>query len=45
MCCDCGRINDKMALDIRSWTCPCGSAHDRDVNAIDWSSAMAKFAG
>jgi putative transposase len=33
MCSDCGRINDKMALDVRSWTCPCGSAHDRDVNA------------
>jgi putative transposase len=33
MCSDCGRINDKMALNVRSWTCPCGSAHDRDVNA------------
>jgi putative transposase len=22
-----------MALDVRSWTCPCGSTHDRDVNA------------
>ncbi len=33
MCSDCGRINDKMALDVRSWTCPCGSAHDRDINA------------
>lgn len=33
MCSDCGRINDKMALGVRSWTCPCGSAHDRDVNA------------
>ncbi|GAB3809251.1 RNA-guided endonuclease InsQ/TnpB family protein [Micromonospora zhanjiangensis] len=33
MCSDCGRINDKMTLDVRSWTCPCGSAHDRDVNA------------
>jgi len=28
-----GRINDKMALNVRSWTCSCGSAHDRDVNA------------
>ncbi|GAA2706563.1 hypothetical protein Apa02nite_063250 [Actinoplanes palleronii] len=33
MCCDCGRINDKMALDVRAWNCLCGSHHDRDVNA------------
>nr|WP_312877666.1 transposase [Lentzea indica] len=33
MCSDCGRINEKMALDVRSWVCPCGSTHDRDVNA------------
>jgi putative transposase len=33
MCSVCGRINDKMALNIRSWTCPCGATHDRDVNA------------
>ena len=33
MCCDCGRINDKMALNVRAWDCPCGAAHDRDVNA------------
>ena len=33
MCSDCGRINDKMTLNVRSWTCPCGTAHDRDVNA------------
>ena len=32
-CSDCGRITDKMALGVRSWTCPCGSAHDRDINA------------
>ncbi|WP_148308058.1 RNA-guided endonuclease InsQ/TnpB family protein [Actinoplanes friuliensis] len=32
-CSDCGRINDKMALDVRAWDCPCGSHHDRDVNA------------
>ncbi|MEH1017779.1 zinc ribbon domain-containing protein [Micromonospora sp. CPCC 206060] len=31
-CFDYGRINDKMALDVRAWTCPCGSHHDRDVN-------------
>ncbi len=33
MCSDCGRINDKMAPDVRAWDCPCGSHHDRDVNA------------
>ena len=33
MCSDCGRINDKMALNVRAWACPCGSTHDRDVNA------------
>jgi putative transposase len=33
MCSDCGRINDKTALDVRAWDCPCGSHHDRDVNA------------
>ncbi|MFY1653530.1 RNA-guided endonuclease InsQ/TnpB family protein [Solwaraspora sp. WMMB762] len=33
MCSDCGRINDRMALNVRSWVCPCGGHHDRDVNA------------
>ncbi|MFF4879342.1 RNA-guided endonuclease InsQ/TnpB family protein [Micromonospora sp. NPDC000668] len=33
MCSDCGRINNKMTLNVRAWTCPCGSTHDRDVNA------------
>jgi putative transposase len=33
MCSDCGRINEKMALNVREWHCPCGSHHDRDVNA------------
>jgi putative transposase len=33
MCSDCGRINDKMALDVRAWDCPCGSHQDRDINA------------
>ncbi|MGH3728445.1 MAG: RNA-guided endonuclease InsQ/TnpB family protein [Micromonosporaceae bacterium] len=32
-CSDCGRINDKMTLNVRAWDCPCGSTHDRDVNA------------
>ncbi|WP_406075767.1 RNA-guided endonuclease InsQ/TnpB family protein [Micromonospora sp. NBC_01638] len=33
MCSDCGRVNDKMTLNVRTWVCPCGSRHDRDVNA------------
>ncbi|MEV4754243.1 transposase [Micromonospora sp. NPDC049559] len=33
MCSQCGRINEKMALNVRAWDCPCGAAHDRDVNA------------
>ena len=33
MCSDCKRINEKLPLNVRSWTCPCGSHHDRDINA------------
>ena len=33
MCSACGRINAKMALNVREWDCSCGSLHDRDVNA------------
>jgi putative transposase len=33
MCSDCGRINEKMVLNVRAWNCLCGAAHDRDVNA------------
>jgi IS605 OrfB family transposase len=33
MCSQCGRISDKMALNVRAWDCLCGAAHDRDVNA------------
>ncbi|MBO4205093.1 transposase [Micromonospora echinofusca] len=33
MCSDCGRVNEKMVLNVRAWDCPCGSHHDRDVNA------------
>ena len=33
MCSQCGRINEKMALNVRAWDCPCRTAHDRDVNA------------
>ncbi|MEW2332337.1 transposase [Micromonospora chersina] len=33
MCSGCGRVNDKMTLNVRSWDCPCRATHDRDVNA------------
>ncbi|GAB2471905.1 RNA-guided endonuclease TnpB family protein [Streptosporangium sandarakinum] len=33
LCSACGAIAETMPLSIRSWTCPCGVAHDRDVNA------------
>ena len=32
-CSHCGRITDKMTLNIRTWHCPCGTVHDRDINA------------
>jgi putative transposase len=32
-CSNCGVIGEKLPLNIRSWTCPCGSTHDRDINA------------
>ncbi|WP_234040536.1 transposase [Micromonospora coerulea] len=33
MCSACGRIDGPKPLNVRSWTCTCGAAHDRDVNA------------
>jgi putative transposase len=32
-CSACGRREGPKPLNVRSWTCPCGSNHDRDVNA------------
>ncbi|WP_434451625.1 RNA-guided endonuclease InsQ/TnpB family protein [Lentzea sp. E54] len=32
-CSECGRIDGPKPLSVRSWTCPCGSVRDRDVNA------------
>ncbi|WP_222864481.1 RNA-guided endonuclease TnpB family protein, partial [Micromonospora sp. WP24] len=32
-CSVCGRIDGPKPLSVRSWTCPCGAVHDRDVNA------------
>jgi putative transposase len=33
LCSACGVLVGKMPLDVRSWTCRCGTVHDRDVNA------------
>ncbi|MET7969371.1 transposase [Micromonospora sp. NPDC005305] len=32
-CWACGRLDGPKPLKVRSWTCPCGAVHDRDVNA------------
>jgi putative transposase len=32
-CSTCGRLDGPKSLNVRSWTCPCGAVHDRDVNA------------
>ncbi|MEU4513029.1 transposase [Nonomuraea wenchangensis] len=33
LCSACGAVAESMPLNVRSWTCPCGAVHDRDVNA------------
>ncbi|WP_328744016.1 transposase [Streptomyces sp. NBC_00285] len=33
LCSTCGTLKEKMPLHIRTWTCDCGTTHDRDVNA------------
>lgn len=33
LCSACGRIDGLKPLSVRSWTCPCGAEHDRDLNA------------
>jgi len=32
-CSACGRLDGPKPLSVRSWTCLCGTVHDRDVNA------------
>jgi putative transposase len=32
-CSVCGRLDGGKPLSVRSWTCPCGAVHDRDLNA------------
>ncbi|WP_405475580.1 RNA-guided endonuclease InsQ/TnpB family protein [Streptomyces sp. NBC_00009] len=33
LCSHCGTLQGKMPLNVRTWTCDCGTTHDRDVNA------------
>lgn len=33
LCSTCGGLAERMPLHVRSWTCRCGTTHDRDVNA------------
>ncbi|MGI5471596.1 RNA-guided endonuclease InsQ/TnpB family protein [Streptomyces sp. CA-132043] len=33
LCSACGTLQDRMPLHVRTWTCGCGTTHDRDVNA------------
>ncbi|MGW4043387.1 RNA-guided endonuclease InsQ/TnpB family protein [Streptomyces sp. NPDC004721] len=33
LCSNCGILQSTMPLHVRTWTCDCGTTHDRDVNA------------
>jgi putative transposase len=33
ICSECGVIKEALPLNVRTWTCTCGTVHDRDVNA------------
>jgi putative transposase len=33
LCGTCGTVCEKLPLNVREWTCECGTVHDRDVNA------------
>jgi putative transposase len=33
LCSACGTLAERMPLNVRTWTCGCGTTHDRDVNA------------
>ena len=35
LCSACGALRDRMPLNVRTWTCGCGTTHDRDVNAAN----------
>jgi putative transposase len=33
LCGACGSVRETLPLNVREWTCDCGTTHDRDVNA------------
>ncbi|MFC4116985.1 transposase [Nonomuraea zeae] len=33
LCSVCAAVRQDMPLSVREWTCSCGAAHDRDINA------------
>ncbi|GHH78820.1 transposase [Streptomyces sulfonofaciens] len=33
LCGTCGTVRERLPLSVRTWTCDCGTTHDRDVNA------------
>ncbi|OAH14259.1 RNA-guided endonuclease InsQ/TnpB family protein [Streptomyces jeddahensis] len=33
LCHACGTLAERLPLNVRTWTCGCGTTHDRDVNA------------
>ena len=33
LCGTCGTVREKLPLNVREWTCECGTVHDRDMNA------------
>ncbi|PZG14398.1 transposase [Nonomuraea aridisoli] len=33
LCSECGTLQEKMPLNVRTWACSCGAVHDRDMNA------------
>ncbi|MFJ6379117.1 RNA-guided endonuclease InsQ/TnpB family protein [Kitasatospora sp. NPDC092039] len=35
LCSACGILQGRMPLNVREWTCGCGTTHDRDVNAAE----------
>jgi putative transposase len=35
LCSACNTLQNRMLLNVRTWTCDCGMTHDRDVNAAN----------
>ncbi|MFD7686492.1 RNA-guided endonuclease InsQ/TnpB family protein [Streptomyces sp. NPDC059781] len=46
LCGACGTVRGKLPLNVREWTCDCGTVHDRDVNAARniLAAGLAAFA-